>query len=151
MWVSGFQAVWLDESFLTDLGCESLWCPCILYGRTQKRRAGVDDPSYCNGSVSSFPGSDYWALTRLSVLVVVSSLVSASTRSCSVPLEAACVINMEYKATDVTIAWRLFAVHAVRSCRRRRRLGQRRCRLIIQRILLSQGWAMVLRLECLIW
>ncbi len=33
------------------LDCLTIWCPCILYGKTQARRDGNSDASFCNDSV----------------------------------------------------------------------------------------------------
>ena len=51
--VSYISRITEAERLSMTSGCLSLWCPCILYGKTQRRKAGNEDPSLCNSSVQT--------------------------------------------------------------------------------------------------
>lgn len=108
-------------------GCFSLWCPCILYGKTQEREAGNPDPSMCNGSVKPSP-LDPYPLDSISsnsfsssALVVALSHAAVFNHFCNVPLAAVCATGMVLMAMHAVTALAHGAVLAVYWCRKIRR------------------------------
>ena len=112
-------------------GCFSLWCPCILYGKTQERRSGKENTWLCVKQVISslllwiyisFRGRSLTLSFR--VLVVAFSLAAISNLYYNLLPAAACAASTISMVTHAMIALSLGAVLAVCWYKRIKRRGK---------------------------